>query len=124
MVAAMKRGDLSTRARAALALGLAVLLVGCAQTPPERESSERLRAPDRRNAQLWRETAMNRQWQNRRFSELVAAMGEPARVMNIPGGGNPPGFAAVFGHDPETGCIDAFALMPASDPIIRDYYCR
>ena len=67
---------------------------------------------------------MNEQWQNHRYSELVAALGTPTMVMNIPGGGNPPGFAVVFGRDPATGCIDAFAMMYGTDPIVRTYYCR
>jgi hypothetical protein len=71
-----------------------------------------------------REISMNRQWQNRRLSELIAEMGPPTLFMTIPGGGNPPGFAAVWGLDRASGCIDAFAFLPASDPIIRIYHCR
>jgi hypothetical protein len=70
------------------------------------------------------EIAMNRRWQNRRLSELIGEMGAPTLFMNIPGGGNPPGFAAVYGLDRASGCIDAFAFVPAPDPIIRIYHCR
>ena len=75
-------------------------------------------------ARMQRELAMNLQWQNRSFSELKAALGQPVLVMHIPGGGNPPGFAAVYGVDPVSGCIDAFALLYGNDPIVRVYYCR
>ena len=71
-----------------------------------------------------REAAMNEKWTNQRLSDLVAVMGTPTMIMNIPGGGQPPGFAVVFGRDPGTGCIDAFAMMYAKDPIIRQYHCR
>jgi hypothetical protein len=71
-----------------------------------------------------REISMNRQWQNRHLSELVGELGPPILFMTIPGGGNPPGFAAVFGQDRASGCIDAFAFLPAPDPIIRIYHCR
>jgi len=110
--------------------GAAVLLIalaasGCRQmmleaslqdAPPEgsRGSSSR----------TGREALMNGQWQNRHFSELIAAKGEPLLIMHIPGGGNPPGFAAVYGVDPVTGCLDAFALLYGADPTIRVYHCR
>jgi hypothetical protein len=71
-----------------------------------------------------RERAMNQRWQNRPLSQLVAARGEPRLLLNIPGGGNPPGFVAVYGPDPATGCLDAFALLYGADPEIRSYYCR
>ena len=71
-----------------------------------------------------REWEMNQQWQNRPLSDLEAAMGAPKLIMNIPGGGNPPGFVAVYGRDPKSGCIDAFALVAGPDPMIRIYHCR
>ena len=67
---------------------------------------------------------MNRYWQNRRYSELVATLGQPRMLLNIPGGGNPPGFVAVYGTDPVTRCVDAFAMVYGSDPLVRVYYCR
>ena len=67
---------------------------------------------------------MNRNWQNRRFSELKAALGQPRLIMSIPGGGNPPGFVAVYGTDPVSGCLDAFAFVYDGDPVIRIYHCR
>jgi hypothetical protein len=67
---------------------------------------------------------MNGRWQNRRFSEMQAALGRPLLLMRIPGGGNPPGFVAVYGQDPVSGCIDAFAFVYAADPVIRVYHCR
>ena len=71
-----------------------------------------------------RELAMNHEWHDRRYSELVAALGKPRLILNIPGGGNPPGFIVVYGSDPQSGCIDAFALMDGRDPTIRIYHCR
>ena len=71
-----------------------------------------------------REAAMNRMWQKRRLSELRTALGAPRMILNIPGGGNPPGFIALYGIDPVTRCVDTFALVYGSDPVIRVYYCR
>lgn len=111
----MKRSDLSLCARIALASFIAS---ACAPLPP---SEPRRLAP---GGGAHREEAMNHLWRNRPMSELVAALGPPTMVMTIPGGGSPPGFAMVFGRDPATGCIDAFAMMYATDPIVRNYYCR
>jgi hypothetical protein len=71
-----------------------------------------------------REDEMNRIWQNRPLGELVAELGRPKMVMNIPGGGMPPSFAVVYGPDPGTGCIDAFAISSRGDPVVRIYHCR
>jgi len=116
----MKRTDSSLRARQALTV-LAFTLAGCEQLPTERQVTER-----RIEVVVYhgREHTMNERWANHRYSELVAAMGTPSMIMNIPGGGQPPGFAVVFGRDPASGCIDAFAMMYAKDPIIRQYHCR
>jgi len=81
-------------------------------------------APRAGTAPREREEAMNARWKNRSYSELVGALGQPLQLLNIPGGGNPPGFAAIYGRDPASGCIDAFALVYGSDPMIRVYYCR
>lgn len=71
-----------------------------------------------------REAAMNRQWQHHHLSELVSAMGQPRMTLHIPGGGNPPGFAVIYGTDPASGCVDAFAMYYGLDPTIRLYHCR
>lgn len=76
------------------------------------------------SSRVQREVAMNRKWQNRTFTDLKAALGPPRLIMAIPGGGNPPGFVAVYSADPETGCIDAFAFFHGGDPVIRVYHCR
>ena len=76
------------------------------------------------NAPREREQAMNARWKNHSYSELVGALGQPLQLLNIPGGGEPPGFAAVYGRDPASGCVDSFALVYGSDPMIRVYYCR
>lgn len=109
-----------------LALGLLVLFVGCGQVPAQQHPREQRGAGDydARQLRLEREAVMNERWNNRRMSELVAAMGEPERLLSIPGGGSPPSFVAVFGQDPATGCIDAFALVYASEPTVRAYHCR
>lgn len=112
--------------RSTLLFALAALLAGCADFLREARTGDPQAALDREYAQLrlGREAAMNQRWQNHHYSELLAALGTPARVMNIPGGGNPPGFVAVFPRDGASGCIDAFALMYAADPIVRVYHCR
>jgi hypothetical protein len=106
-------------------LALAALAAGCAPLPqPPQPAPERHAARHENGPGALREADMNRRWQNQPLSELVAALGRPARVMNIPGGGSPPGFVVVYGVDAATGCIDAFALMYAVDPIVRVYHCR
>lgn len=126
-VAAAARGRVLMRAvRSTLLFACIALLSGCAEILREARTAEQQAAIDRASARLrhGREAAMNQRWQNQRYSELVAELGSPARVMSIPGGGNPPGFVAVFEKDRATGCIDAFALMYAADPIVRVYHCR
>ena len=114
-------GGVSRRCRQALVFVLALLSAACQQFPwaPD-DGSARGSDADR----LQRETTMNSRWQNRPLSELLATLGQPLLIMNIPGGGSPPGFVVVYGIDPVTGCIDAFALVYCSDPTVRIYYCR
>jgi hypothetical protein len=107
-------------------LALSFLLAGC-QLPLERQRADE--PPPSANmadngVRLRREAGMNERWQNRSFSELVSAMGQPLLVMAIPGEGNPPGFAVVYSQETASGCIDAFALFHGRDPIIRIYHCR
>jgi hypothetical protein len=106
-------------ARRAGALALALAGAGCANVPASRHPE--ISAAVGRTA---REAEMNQRWQNRNMSELVAALGEPILLMTIPGGGNPPGFAVVYGQHTGTGCIDAFAMLYGPDPRVRIYYCR
>ena len=87
------------------------MLAGCAQVAPQPPSRRELR-----------EAEMNRRWRNQPLSELVAAMGQPVRVMGIPC--NPEGLAVVYGLDVASDCIDAFAFTEADDPVIRLYHCR
>ena len=75
-------------------------------------------------ARAARESDMNRKWQDRPLAELVAAYGRPGLVMTIPGGGMAPGYAVVYGHDPASGCIDAFAVVSGQSPVVRMYHCR
>jgi hypothetical protein len=86
-------------------------------------------APDakptpQREARVAHEEAMNARWQNHTLAELVRVRGAPRDTMTIPGGGNPGGFITVYEKDPESGCVDAFALMYGPEPVIRNYYCR
>ena len=111
--------------RYTLGTALFALACGCAQTPLQPPPLLDLRARYYGlQSREGRETAMNQLWQNRRYSELVATLGQPPRLLSIPGGGNPPGFVAVYGRDPTTGCIDAFAMVYGSDPRVRVYHCR
>ncbi|HEX6364135.1 MAG TPA: hypothetical protein VFZ93_14355 [Albitalea sp.] len=120
----MKPTDPSLPTRRAF-LAATLVLAGCQHLLEEPEPPRRAKVHVPTPSQnMRREAVMNEQWQNHRYSELVAALGTPTMVMNIPGGGNPPGFAVVFGRDPATGCIDAFAMMYGTDPIVRTYYCR
>jgi len=114
------------RAVRSILLLACLALVGCAEILREARTADQQTVLNRESARLrhGREAEMNQRWQNHPYSELVAELGTPARVMSIPGGGNPPGFVAVFEKDRATGCIDAFALMYGADPIIRIYHCR
>ena len=97
---------------------------GCAQVPAKPPPTDLRARFDSMQSQDGRERTMNQYWQNRRYSELVATLGQPRMLLNIPGGGNPPGFVAVYPLDVATGCIDAFAMVYGSDPLVRGYYCR
>lgn len=106
-------------------VALMMLAAGCETARREwREGPSEEDALASGSAATRREVAMNRQWQQQPFSRLRAALGEPVLVMDIPGGGNPPGVVAVYQVDPGTGCRDAFALMLGRDPVIRVYHCR
>lgn len=107
------------------ALLIALLAAGCQTAEREwREGPTEEQASASGSPAAWREFNMNRRWQNRPLRELTSAMGEPRLIMDIPGGGNPPGFVVVYGTDAGSGCTDAFALMHGSDPVVRVYHCR
>ncbi|GAB3650283.1 hypothetical protein [Ramlibacter alkalitolerans] len=117
-------GEAAVRAAAALTLLLA--LAACAQgeihripRQPHPTFSHVSNLP-----RSQREAEMNRQWQNQPLAALMDAYGRPKLVINIPGGGMPPSFAVVYGTDPTTGCIDAFAVSAGSQPVVRIYHCR
>jgi len=114
------RSDVSWPCHKALVFLLALVTAACQQLPWSVGDASASGGNDR----VQREMAMNIRWQNRPLSELVATFGQPLLIMTIPGGGNPPGFAVVYGVDPRSGCIDAFALVYGSDPTVRIYYCR
>ena len=116
-------GEAAVRAAAALALLLA--LAACAQGEIHRIPRPHPTLGNAANLpRSQREAEMNRQWQNQPLAALMDAYGRPKLVMNIPGGGMPPSFAVVYGTDPTTGCIDAFAVSAGSQPVVRIYHCR
>lgn len=110
--------------RRACALALVLSGAGCAQLErAAREPSQPAWAGGGSSREQ-REAEMNRRWQDQPLTQLVAALGQPLLTMNIPGGGNPPGFVVVYGEHDSTGCIDAFAVNAGRDPRVRLYYCR
>lgn len=126
MQAAGRRAPGQTVVRGTWALALVLGLGACADTSARRIPRGQLHPTFSTASTLTRaarETEMNRQWQNKPLAELLEAYGKPRMVMNIPGGGMPPSFAVVYGHDPDSGCIDAFAVT-TGEPVIRVYYCR
>jgi hypothetical protein len=112
-------------ARAASMLALVLVVTACAQHEvhriPRQHPTFSTATPVARSQ---RETEMNREWQNKPLAELIAARGRPPMIMNIPGGGMPPSFAVVYGSDPGSGCIDAFAISSIGEPVVRIYHCR
>lgn len=91
---------------------------------PVSEGTHRPRLAEPGYAQkVWRELALNSEWRNRLFSELVAERGQPMLLLDVPDG-VPPGLVAVYGVDPSTGCVDTFSLLDGPDPTIRSYHCR
>lgn len=106
-------------ARAAAAMALALLAAGCSIDPRASSAPEPLRAG--RNA---REQQMNAAWQAHTMRELVDTWGPPRVLLDIPGGGNPPGFVLVYRRDPGTGCLDTFAVAYGEVLRVRGYACR
>lgn len=106
-----------SRFTAALLLAALVLATSCAVAP----GGPPALSP---SARAVHEQAMNARWQNHTLAELVRDRGTPRDTMTIPGGGNPAGFITVYERDPQTGCVDAFALAYGPEPVIRNYYCR
>jgi hypothetical protein len=103
------------------ALLAAAWLTGCSLTPEQGGAAGERTNSLSRNL---REREMNLRWQDHRMSELRASLGAPVAMLDIPGGGNPPGFVLVYPRDAATGCLDAFALVYGRDPVIRTYQCR
>ena len=97
---------------------------GCANVERAAREEPQRASPGDGGMREQREAEMNRRWQDRPLTHLVAALGKPKLTMNIPGGGNPPGFVVVYGEDGSTGCIDAFAVNSGREPRIRLYFCR
>jgi len=102
------------------AVGACVMLAaGCAVAPGAPPLDESVRV-----GRATRERQLNDAWQNHSLRELVDTLGPPRQLLDIPGGGNPPGFVAVYGRDPGSGCVDAFAVMYGAVTRVRLYLCR
>jgi hypothetical protein len=109
-----------SRARiAAAGAALAWLAAGCSIDPRWQGAPAPL--PTSRMA---RERQINDEWQNHTLLELIDRWGPPRQMLEIPGGGNPPGFVLVYGRDEGSGCIDAFAVMYGPVTRVRIYQCR
>jgi hypothetical protein len=99
--------------------GMALLVGSCGLAPPASAP------PDPREAaRAAREARMNQAWQNHPVAELLRAMGPPRLLLDIPGGGNPPGMVFVYARDAATGCLDAFAVSYGGEVRVRQYQCR
>ncbi|MBL0391711.1 hypothetical protein JJ685_11245 [Ramlibacter monticola] len=97
----------------------AVLLAACSDVPRGPSAPDALRA-----GRAERETELNRQWQNHSLAELLLGFGRPELLLDIPGGGNPPGFVLVYARDAGTGCLDTFAVVSGPVIRVRMYQCR
>jgi hypothetical protein len=130
MVSAGRRVRGRLAARGAWGLAVVLGLNACAGSDVRRIPRQSqlppllVHAPAPSGPRYDRETQMNAQWQNRPVSDLLGAFGHPRMVLNIPGGGMPPSYAVIYGQDPDTGCIDAFAVSNSGEPVIRVYHCR
>lgn len=106
---------------AATAVVLAVQ--GCAGLEQLVTDEQRLESEIARG-RAQREGTMNLKWQSRSLGEIVGEYGPPRRILDIPGGGNPPGFVLVYGRDDDTGCLDTFAMVYGREPLVKMYQCR
>lgn len=106
--------------RIALAGMLAVLAAGCGIDPLADSAPQPLLSAGRAQ----RERQLNEDWQNHTLRELVDRWGPPWRMLEIPGGGNPPGFIMVYPRDEGTGCLDTFSIMYGPVTRVRGYQCR
>ena len=105
--------------RMAAAGAVALLAGGCSIDPRMVAPPEPLRA-----SHAAREAELNQAWQNHTLAELLRGMGQPRQLLDIPGGGNPPGFVLVYPRDATTGCLDTFAVMYGREIRVRLYQCR
>jgi hypothetical protein len=106
-------------ARMAAAGALALLVAGCSMDPRWADTPGPL--PVSHDA---RERQINAAWQNHTMRELVDDWGAPRQMLDIPGGGNPPGMVLVYRRDAVTGCLDTFAVMYGDVMRVRSYQCR
>jgi hypothetical protein len=106
-------------ARIAAAGLLAALASACSIDPRWVDGAEAARAS--RGA---RERQMTLAWQDHSLRELIAAWGPPRQYLDLPGGGNPPGFVLVYPRDGASGCLDTFAVAYGEEVRVRSYHCR
>ena len=97
----------------------ALLVAGCATDAHRAGAPEPVPA-----ARVEREGAFNRLWQNHSLRELIDHWGPPQLLLDIPGGGNPPGFVLVYRRDEDSGCLDTFAVTYGDVMRVRLYQCR
>ncbi|GAB3647590.1 hypothetical protein [Ramlibacter alkalitolerans] len=107
------------RGRIAAAGALALLALGCTMQPRRADAPPPLNA-----SRAAREAQINAQWQNHPVRELIARWGPPRQVLDIPGGGNPPGFLLLYPRDAGTGCVDTFSVLYGAVARVRSYHCR
>jgi hypothetical protein len=104
----------------AAAAALALSVGGCAVRAPQRPDPGRV-APSGRAA---RESEQNLRWSNHGYTELLGTLGLPQLLLEIPAGGNPPGFIAVYPRDAASGCLDTYVMVYGPSILVRGYQCR
>lgn len=106
--------------RAAATGALALLVAGCSVEPRWTAPP----GPPLHAGRSAREQQLNADWQDHTMRELVDTFGPPRLMLDIPGGGSPPGFVLVYARDAGSGCIDAFMVASGEVLRVRGYQCR
>ena len=102
------------------ALGaIALLAAGCSVPVRPLPPPDPLRA-----SRMAREAQMTQVWQDQTLQQVLQARGRPQVLLDIPGGGNPPGFVLVYPRDAATGCLDTFTMAFGAQARVRSYQCR
>ena len=101
------------------AAGALAVLAGCSPGPRWEAAPEPQRA-----LRAERERDINAAWLNQPVRALMERWGPPRQLLDIPGGGNPPGFVLVYPRDTASGCVDTFAAAYGPVTRVRSYQCR